>query len=196
MLLKNALAGNSKTIMCAALSPADINYEETLSTLRFADRAKQIKTKAVVNESPTDKLIRELRAENARLMEMVGGGTGGAPKLHGPDGLRSRRASSVSELDIEADAEQAARVAKARAEAIAEVERELAQNAEEMKRMQHSYEERLEAERLKRDEEESKSAQAEEERKQKAHLWNMSDDPGAYHPVNNPTVHDPGARSW
>eukprot|EP00729_Bicosta_minor_P005015 gene5015-29839_t len=54
MLLKNALAGNSKTIMCAALSPADINYEETLSTLRFADRAKQIKTKAVVNESPTE----------------------------------------------------------------------------------------------------------------------------------------------
>ena len=34
-LLKNALGGNSKTIMIAALSPADINYEETLSTLRF-----------------------------------------------------------------------------------------------------------------------------------------------------------------
>nr|KAG5700039.1 hypothetical protein BaRGS_028276 [Batillaria attramentaria] len=57
-LLKNALGGNSKTIMIAALSPADINYEETLSTLRYADRAKQIKTKASVNEDPTDKLIR------------------------------------------------------------------------------------------------------------------------------------------
>ena len=63
MLLKNALGGNSKTVMIAALSPADINYEETLSTLRYADRAKAIKTTATVNESPTDKLIRELREE-------------------------------------------------------------------------------------------------------------------------------------
>jgi len=47
--------------MIAALSPADINYDETLSTLRYADRAKRIKTKAVVNENPVDKLIRELK---------------------------------------------------------------------------------------------------------------------------------------
>lgn len=51
----------SKTIMIAALSPADINYDETLSTLRYADRAKRIKTKAIVNENPVDKLIRELK---------------------------------------------------------------------------------------------------------------------------------------
>lgn len=47
--------------MIAALSPADINYDETLSTLRYADRAKKIKNKAVINENPLDKLIRELR---------------------------------------------------------------------------------------------------------------------------------------
>ena len=52
-LLMNALGGNSKTIMIAAISPADINYDETISTLRYADRAKQIKCKAVVNEDPT-----------------------------------------------------------------------------------------------------------------------------------------------
>lgn len=63
MLLRNALGGNSKTIMIAALSPADINYDETLSTLRYADQAKQIKNKAVVNESPTEKLIRELKEQ-------------------------------------------------------------------------------------------------------------------------------------
>ena len=51
----------------AALSPADINFDETLSTLRFADRAKSIKTKAVINESPTDKLIREMKGEIERL---------------------------------------------------------------------------------------------------------------------------------
>jgi len=79
MLLKNALGGNSKTIMIAALSPAGINYDETLSTLRFADRAKSIKTIAVVNESPTEKLIRELKEEIARLKISAGGGTITAP---------------------------------------------------------------------------------------------------------------------
>jgi hypothetical protein len=51
-ILQNALGGNSKTIMICALSPATLNYEETLSTLRYADRAKKIQNKAVVNESP------------------------------------------------------------------------------------------------------------------------------------------------
>ncbi|CAI5444067.1 unnamed protein product [Caenorhabditis angaria] len=72
-LLKNALGGNSKTIMIAAISPADINYEETLSTLRFADRAKSIKTNAVINENQTEKAMRELREENARLQNQMGG---------------------------------------------------------------------------------------------------------------------------
>nr|CAB3259102.1 kinesin-like protein KIF28P [Phallusia mammillata] len=72
-LLKSALGGNSKTVMIAAISPADVNYEETLSTLRYADRAKKIKNQAVVNESPTDKLIRELKEENAKLLKMLSG---------------------------------------------------------------------------------------------------------------------------
>ena len=59
--------------MIAALSPADVNYDETLSTLRYADRAKQIKNKAKVNESPTDKLIRELREENDRMRLLLEG---------------------------------------------------------------------------------------------------------------------------
>ncbi|KAG0202571.1 kinesin-like protein Klp8 [Mortierella sp. GBA30] len=62
-LLKDCLGGNSKTTIIAALSPADINYDETLSTLRYADQAKRIKNKAVVNEDPNAKLIRELKEE-------------------------------------------------------------------------------------------------------------------------------------
>jgi hypothetical protein len=53
--------------MICALSPASINYEETLSTLRYADRAKKIQNKAMVNESPQERLIRELREENEKL---------------------------------------------------------------------------------------------------------------------------------
>lgn len=58
--------------MIAALSPADINFEETLSTLRYADRAKYIVCKAVINEDPNTRLIRDLKAEVARLKEMLG----------------------------------------------------------------------------------------------------------------------------
>ena len=57
--------------MIAALSPADINYDETLSTLRYADRAKKIKTKAVVNENPIDKMIRELKVCPKILSELT-----------------------------------------------------------------------------------------------------------------------------
>jgi len=76
-LLKHALGGNSKTIMVAALSPADRNYDESLSTLRFADRAKQIKTTATVNEDPKDKLIRDMAAELANLKKQIAGGSFG-----------------------------------------------------------------------------------------------------------------------
>lgn len=65
--------------MIAALSPAPVNAEESLSTLRFADRAKRIKCQAIVNESPTDKLIRELKEENKRLLEQLQS-TGGADR--------------------------------------------------------------------------------------------------------------------
>ncbi|KAJ1523618.1 hypothetical protein ONE63_001461 [Megalurothrips usitatus] len=66
-LLKDSLGGNSKTIMIAAVSPADCNYGETLSTLRYANRAKNIVNKPTVNEDPNVRLIRELREEIARL---------------------------------------------------------------------------------------------------------------------------------
>jgi len=72
-ILQSALGGNSKTIMVAALSPADINFEETLSTLRYADRAKQIKVVVEVQENPTDKLIRQLKEENEKLKKMMEG---------------------------------------------------------------------------------------------------------------------------
>lgn len=76
-ILQNALGGNSKTIMICAISPASMNYEETLSTLRYADRAKKIVNKAVINESATDKLIRELKAENDHLKQLLRKAAGG-----------------------------------------------------------------------------------------------------------------------
>ena len=57
--------------MIAAISPADINYDETLSTLRYADRAKAIVCKAVINEDANAKLIRDLKEEIMKLRELL-----------------------------------------------------------------------------------------------------------------------------
>ncbi len=70
-LLKDNLGGNSKTVMIATISPAADNFEETLSTLRYADRAKKIVNHAVVNEDPNAKIIRELREEVEALRAQI-----------------------------------------------------------------------------------------------------------------------------
>ncbi|XP_047564735.1 kinesin-like protein KIF1C isoform X2 [Lutra lutra] len=117
-LLKENLGGNSRTAMIAALSPADINYEETLSTLRYADRTKQIRCNAVINEDPNARLIRELQEEVARLRELLlaqglsasalgglkadEGGSGGAlPAVSSPPALASPSHPPVHNGELE-----------------------------------------------------------------------------------------------
>ncbi|XP_042895498.1 osmotic avoidance abnormal protein 3 isoform X3 [Parasteatoda tepidariorum] len=72
-LLQDSLGGNTKTLMVACLSPADNNYDETLSTLRYANRAKNIQNKPTVNEDPKDALLREYQEEINRLKDMLNG---------------------------------------------------------------------------------------------------------------------------
>uniref|UniRef100_A0A7S1SCL8 Kinesin-like protein n=1 Tax=Alexandrium catenella TaxID=2925 RepID=A0A7S1SCL8_ALECA len=66
-LLQDSLGGNTKTVMCACIGPVDYNYDETLSTLRYAYRAKSIKNKPKINEDPKDAMIREFQDEITRL---------------------------------------------------------------------------------------------------------------------------------
>ena len=82
-LLKDNLGGNSRTVMIATISPADDNFEETLSTLRYADRAKRIINNAVINEDANAKVIRELREEVDKLRSELGSRGGTVPN---PDG--------------------------------------------------------------------------------------------------------------
>ena len=70
-LLQDSLGGNTKTVMIAALSPADYNYDETLSTLRYAARAKSIKNKPTINEDPKDALLREYEEEIKKLKKLL-----------------------------------------------------------------------------------------------------------------------------
>lgn len=72
-LLQDSLGGNTKTLMVACLSPADNNYDETLSTLRYANRAKNIKNKPKINEDPKDALLRQYQEEIQKLKAMLMG---------------------------------------------------------------------------------------------------------------------------
>ncbi|KAL7771162.1 hypothetical protein CFE70_001104 [Pyrenophora teres f. teres 0-1] len=105
-LLKDSLGGNSMTAMIAAISPADINFDETLSTLRYADSAKRIKNHAVVNEDPNARMIRELKEELSKLRSQLGGGGGGAPGANGimeeqyaPDTPLEKQIVSITQAD-------------------------------------------------------------------------------------------------
>lgn len=69
--LKDSLGGNTKTLMIACISPADDNYDETLSTLRYANRAKNIQNKPRINQDPKDAMLREYQKEIERLSQMV-----------------------------------------------------------------------------------------------------------------------------
>lgn len=101
-LLKDSLGGNSMTAMIAAISPADINFEETLSTLRYADSAKRIKNHAVVNEDPNARMIRELKEELALLRSKLGSGatSGGiAEEQYAPDTPLDQQIVSIVQAD-------------------------------------------------------------------------------------------------
>uniref|UniRef100_A0AC35TLQ6 Kinesin-like protein n=1 Tax=Rhabditophanes sp. KR3021 TaxID=114890 RepID=A0AC35TLQ6_9BILA len=70
-LLQDSLGGNSKTVMVANIGPASYNYDETMGTLRYANRAKNIKNKPKINEDPKDALVREYQEEILRLKAML-----------------------------------------------------------------------------------------------------------------------------
>jgi Kinesin motor domain len=70
-LLQDSLGGNTKTVMIAACSPADYNLEETMSTLRYASRAKAIKNKPRVNEDPKDALLKQYEDEIKQLRQLL-----------------------------------------------------------------------------------------------------------------------------
>ena len=123
-LLEDSLGGNTKTVMVANIGPADYNFEETMSTLRYANRAKNIKNKPRINEDPKDAMLREFQEEIARLKAQLGEGAGGGV---GPDGepiRRRRREQRVVEKTVN-------QVSDARLDAIREtVRREMEENHE------------------------------------------------------------------
>eukprot|EP01135_Chromosphaera_perkinsii_P006545 Nk52_evm17s539 gene=Nk52_evmTU17s539 len=181
-LLQNALGGNSKTVMIAALSPADINYEETLSTLRFADRAKKIKTQAVINENPTDKLIRELREENARLLQMLK--EGGMD----PEALKKMAAgmAAAGGLNAEDDPNQnpgaggggGGKLSDEEMEKLKEeIRQQMMANESELSNMEGKWEDKVAASQKEHAERDSQEEKQKKRQESEPHFWNLNEDP-------------------
>ncbi|TNJ29181.1 Kinesin-2 [Giardia muris] len=104
-LLQDSLGGNSKTLMVVAVSPASTNYDETLSTLRYADRAKQIKNKPKINEDPKDAQIREMRDYisrlEAQLKEIMNqANAGGGAATDGSDAFTGYTAEEAQQIKV------------------------------------------------------------------------------------------------
>ncbi|XP_050930230.1 kinesin-like protein KIF17 isoform X3 [Lates calcarifer] len=150
-LLQDSLGGNTRTLMIACLSPADNNYEESLSTLRYANRAKSIQNRPRINEDPKDALLREYQEEIKKLRALISGQLGtanlstllaGQLSEASPD-LPSRPQSSTTEAEKDKIKEEyEERLAKLQAEYNAEQESK-AKLQEDIAALRYSYESNL-----------------------------------------------------
>lgn len=150
-LLKDSFGGNAKTVFLATVSPAAENYDETISTLRYADRAKQIVNKAVVNEGPAARMIRELQEELERLRSRLAGTDSSLTdderilyeeKLKQNQELLAEMQMSWEERlkRTRAELEQTAKEAESRA---AEAERHAVKLSEQLRSTRHSQRKRV-----------------------------------------------------
>ncbi|KAL8572768.1 hypothetical protein ACOMHN_030350 [Nucella lapillus] len=128
-LLQDSLGGNTKTMMVACLSPADNNYDETLSTLRYANRAKNIKNKPKINEDPKDALLRQYQEEIEKLKAM----------------LMGQMPIPAGGLDAAAVGDSGASAPKQRKATATEVEETRHDLQDEKERIQQEYEDKMTA---------------------------------------------------
>ena len=98
-LLQDSLGSNARTVMVANIGPANYNYDETITTLRYANRAKNIKNKPRINEDPKDALLREFQEEIARLKAMINEKAPKEKKPRKPRKIKERQKSKESKVD-------------------------------------------------------------------------------------------------
>ncbi|XP_057702360.1 kinesin-like protein KIF17 [Corythoichthys intestinalis] len=142
-LLQDSLGGNTRTLMVACLSPADSNYEETLSTLRYANRAKSIQNRPRINEDPKDALLREYQEEIKKLRALISGQLASAAPLQyvTPEHQQELSGSTDSEKEkIKKDYEE--RLSRLQADFSAEQESK-AKLQEDIAALRSSYQAKL-----------------------------------------------------
>ncbi|XP_061793784.2 kinesin-like protein KIF17 [Nerophis lumbriciformis] len=142
-LLQDSLGGNTRTLMIACLSPADNNYEESLSTLRYANRAKSIQNRPCINEDPKDALLREYQEEIRKLRALISGQLGSAnlPSLmSGLPAETQHPSNTEGEKEIKKDYED--RLARLQADFSAE-QKSKAKLQEDIAALRSSYQTKL-----------------------------------------------------
>ncbi|XP_054906401.1 kinesin-like protein KIF17 isoform X4 [Poeciliopsis prolifica] len=139
-LLQDSLGGNTRTLMIACLSPADNNYEESLSTLRYANRAKSIQNRPRINEDPKDALLREYQEEIKKLRALISGQL--ALSSGQPADALSRLPPNADETKEKIKEEYEEKLAKLQAEYNAEQESKAKLQANIIA-LQRSYESKL-----------------------------------------------------
>lgn len=141
-LLQDSLGGNTKTLMVSCISPADYNYEETLSTLRYASRAKNIANKPKINEDPKDAMLREYQEEInmlRKLLESSGSNTSN-PLVVVENGIDIQEQIREEKLKLEEEFEEKALKLREQHEQQRREKEELILSMEELKR---EYKEKL-----------------------------------------------------
>ncbi|CAF1055805.1 unnamed protein product [Brachionus calyciflorus] len=109
-LLQDSLGGNSKTVMVATIGPASYNYEETITTLRYANRAKNIKNKPKINEDPKDAMLRQFQEEILRIKAILD--KQGGPKKSKKGKKSKQRVNEDGEVEYDDDPEDIEEVMK------------------------------------------------------------------------------------
>ncbi|MEW5308736.1 MAG: hypothetical protein WDW38_000672 [Sanguina aurantia] len=135
-LLQDSLGGNTKTVMVANIGPADWNYDETMSTLRYANRAKNIQNKPKINEDPKDAMLREFQDEISKLKAALSakiGNTPGAP-------------SRVVERSVEVEDDVEVIKAQMRADMEAQMQQDLSAEALKLARVEAEAQARVQLE--------------------------------------------------
>ena len=135
-LLQDSLGGNTKTVMIANVGPADYNFDETMNTLRYASRAKNIQNKPRINEDPKDALLREYQEEITKLREQLNALNQGAS----PDQV-------ISNMGIMSGNQSAPQVVEDH-EKMREFEERLTREKEEMKERRKKRKERSRTRRI------------------------------------------------
>ncbi|KAG2431845.1 hypothetical protein HXX76_009338 [Chlamydomonas incerta] len=129
-LLQDSLGGNTKTVMVANIGPADWNYDETMSTLRYANRAKNIQNKPKINEDPKDAMLRQFQDEIKKLKEQLAArAAGGGGPVSMPAGGGGSPTHKIVERTEEVDPDIDAIKAKMRAELEAKMKADISTEA-------------------------------------------------------------------
>lgn len=140
-LLQDSLGGNTKTLMVSCISPADYNYEETLSTLRYASRAKNIANKPKINEDPKDAMLREYQEEINMLRKLLeNSGSNSSNPLVVENGIDIQEQIREEKLKLEEEFEEKALKLREQHEQQRREKEELILSMEELKR---EYKEKL-----------------------------------------------------